>query len=267
MRGVCYVSVSRKAGVGEVRARARLRLILGMRLLERLNLDSCPVGQRFPSIRAVAAASGTHRNTVAAAYSDLAALGLIRCEAGSGSFVSHPPAGPYDTCPRRLTCHEAEMARLLSAELGMRATVVSIGDEASATDGDPLLLHPLDLVPSAEHLAYPVAPCGETLALLRCLRPGSTVVVVSQSPSARRLMRSTIRAVHGARVGVAGMKPEVASGEQIVQRIGAVPAVVFHDPGWSPGNSGIVSCPLRFLITGLGLQQLAGTPRERRSYG
>lgn len=246
MRKVSHVT--RTVGVGELRARAHLRLLLGMRLLERLGLDPCPVGQPFPSIRAVAAASGTHRNTVAAAYSDLACLGLIRCQVGSGSFASRPPPLNSDTRSRPFLCREPELARLLSAELGQGSGAVVPGGESF--DPEPLLLHPLDVVPTDDVTLYPVAPVGETLAGLRSLGLGSTAIVVSKSPSVRRLMRSAIRAVHGASVGVVSLEPEVASPDLIAQRTGDVPAILFHDADWSHSCPGITSCTLRLLASG-----------------
>lgn len=233
---------------GELRARARLRLILGMRLLERLALHPLPVGRRLPSIRAVAVASGVHRNTAAAAYADLGRLGLIRCEAGSGSFASLPPILRPDLCRSLIQCREPELARLLSAELGQIPSTSLLRGEAH--DAGPVLLHPLDLVPKADVASYPVAPVGETLAQLRALRPGSTAIVVSKSPSVRRLMRSAIRAVHGTLVGVVSLKPDAVSPDLIAQGAGDLPAILFHDADWSLGLSEITSCVVSLLEPG-----------------
>ncbi len=240
--------VTRTLGAREPRVRTRLRLILGMRLLERLALHPLPVGQRLPSIRAVAAASGAHRNTAAAAYVDLARLGLIRCETGSGSFASQPPILRPDMCLSLIQCREPELARLLSAELRQIPSSSLPGSEAH--DSGPVLLHPLDLVPKADVASYPVAPVGETLAQLRALRPGSTAFVVSKSPSVRRLMRSAIRAVHGTLVGVVSLKPDAVSPDLIAQRAGDLPAILFHDADWSHGLCEITSCVLRLLEPG-----------------
>ena len=252
-------------GVGELRVRARLRLLVGMRLLERLDLDPSSVGKRLPSIRAVAAASGVHRNTVAAVYADLACLGLIRCEEGSGSFASRPSPGPSEMRSRVLHCGEPELARLLCAEVGLHSATTALAGETFA--GKPVLLHPLDLVPTADVALYPVAPVGETLARLRSLRRGSTAIVVSKSPSVRRLMRSALRAVHGASVGVVSLEPDVASLDSIAQRAGDVPAILFHDAGWSQGCCRITSCALQLLAPGTNNRSPTGTPDRRRSHG
>lgn len=252
-------------GAGELRARARLRLLVGMRLLERLDLDPSSVGQRLPSIRAVAGASGVHRNTVAAVYADLACLGLIRCEEGSGSFASRPSPGPSDMRSRMFHCGEPELARLLCAEVGLNSATTPLASETFA--GEPALLHPLDLAPTADATLYPVAPVGETLVRLRSLRRGSTAIVVSKSPSVRRLMRSALRAVHGASIGVVSLDPDAASPDLIAQRTGDVPAILFHDAGWSQGCCGITSCAVRLLTPGTNKWSPTGTPDRGRSHG
>ena len=257
--------VTRTIGVGELRARARLRMIMGMRLLERLTLDPNPVGQPLPSIRAVAAASRAHRNTVAAVYSDLVCFGLLRCEVGSGSFASRPPAVSSDMRLRPIQCREPELTRLLAAELGLSSDVVLLGSESF--DTEPLLLHPLDVVPTGDFTLYPVAPVGATLAGLRSLCRGSTAVVVSKSPSVRRLMRSAIRAIHGASVGILSFEPEMASPELIAQRTGDVPAILFHDADWSHDCCGFRSCTLRLLAPGTNNSLPTGTAYQGRSYG
>lgn len=233
-------------GVREVGARARLRLIVGMRLLESLARDSNWVARRLPSIRAVAAASGSHRNTVAAAYSDLVSFGLIRCEVGSGTFASHPPPVHTDRHVVPIMCREPELARLLAAEIG-RTSIPGLAAGELSTTGS-ILLHPLDQVPTTDVTPYPIAPSGETLTVLRSLRRRSTVVVVSQSPSARRLMRSAIHSLHGASVGVVSFEPDAASPDSIARISGDAPAVLFHDADWSHCCRGITCCILRFLL-------------------
>ena len=238
---------------------------MGLRLLERLSLDPCPVAQRLPSIRAVAAASGVHRNTVAAVYADLACLGLIRCEVGSGSFASRPPLVRRGMRLRRIQCREPELARLLSAEFEQTPASALPGGEPF--DLGPVLLHPLDLIPTADVASYPVAPVGETFKRLRSLRCGSTAIVVSTSPSVRRLMRSAIRAVHGSSVGVVSLEPNTASRDLIVQRAGDVPAILFHDADWVHGCYGITSCAIRLVTPGAKNSLLTGTAGQGRSYG
>jgi hypothetical protein len=249
---------------GVLRARARLRLLVGMRLLERLTSDSNPVGQRLPSIRDVAAATGMHRNTAAAAYSDLALLGLIRSDVGSGSFSSSPRQMVRDRPSGVIQCRELELARLLSFELGQTATVVRPG--ATVRSAAAVLLHPLDLAPTGEVRPYPLAPAGETLAAIRSLRIGSTAVIVSESRAARRLMRNAVRAIHGSKVGVVCLQPDTASPELIAHRTGDIPSIFFHDADWSPGTNR-KTCSIRLLSPGWDSSVPTGTPVKCRLYG
>lgn len=239
------VRAARTSSVREPRARARLRLIIGMHLLDRLAEDPDFAGRRLPSIRAVAAASGTHRNTVAAAYSDLARLGLVTCEPGSGSFASLPHARMAHAIFRRPMCHEPEMARLLSDEAGIRCVAVPSGREAPSADA--LLLQPLDLVPPNGTLSYPLAPRGRTLSAVRWLPRGSTAFIVSRSPAILRLMRRAVRALHGTSIGIVSLHPAATSKSQIVPRHGHAASVVFHDPGCPPVGYGRTHEPMRFL--------------------
>ena len=252
-------------GVREVGARARLRLIVGMRLLESLARDSNCVARRLPSIRAVAAASGSHRNTVAAAYADLVSFGLIRCDVGSGTFASCPRLVHADSHDISLLCRELELARLLAAEIG-RTSIPGLSAGELSTTGS-ILLHPLDQVPTTDVTPYPIAPSGETFTVLRSLRRGSTAVVVSQSPSARRLMRSAIHSLHGASVGVVSFEPDAASPDSIARISGDAPAVLFHDADWSHGCRGIICCSLQFLLPEMKNSMPAGTHDWRRSCG
>jgi GntR family transcriptional regulator/MocR family aminotransferase len=62
-------------------------------------------GDRLPSTRALAASLGVHRNTVIAAYAELAAQGWTRSARGRGTFVSEAlpdvPARPFAEGPVR----------------------------------------------------------------------------------------------------------------------------------------------------------------------
>lgn len=67
-------------------------------IAERIRAGALAAGAPLPSSRALATALGVHRNTVLAAYAELAAEGWIRAHAARGTFVSDEiPARP----PRR----------------------------------------------------------------------------------------------------------------------------------------------------------------------
>jgi hypothetical protein len=229
-------------------ARARLRLTLGMHVLSRLAEDPSFAGRRLPSIRAISIASGHHRNTVAAAYSDLRVLGIVACRRGSGSYASHPPATPWDGAAGVLVCREPELAGLLARELGSRCARPPVTREP-AGNGE-LLLHPLDHAPPADVRCYPIAPSGATLSAIRRLPDRSTAVVASRSRAAGGLMRSAIRAVHGASVAVVCTHSPTAPDGLPPRQDGQAPAVVFHDPGWPIARSAYPHQSMRFLTPG-----------------
>ena len=73
-------------------------------------------GDQLPTIRALHEALGVNPNTVAKAYRELAHLGLISAEHGSGCFVSAPPDTP------KLSARETkEKASALSARFAAEA--------------------------------------------------------------------------------------------------------------------------------------------------
>ncbi len=226
-------------------ARARLRLTLGLHVLSRLAEDPSFAGRRLPSIRAVSMASGHHRNTVAAAYSDLRVLGIVACRRGSGCYASHPPTRPWEAACGPLLCQEPELAELLARELGRRCARAPATREPM--DNGELLLQPLDRDPPSDTLCYPVAPIGCTLSAIRRLPDRSTAFVVSRSRAAGSLMLSSIRAIHGASVAVVCTQSPAAPDKLRPRQDGQSPAVVFHDPGWAIERSGYTHQPMRFL--------------------
>lgn len=226
-------------------ARARLRLTLGMHVLSRLAEDPSLAGRRLPSIRAISIASGHHRNTVTAAYSDLRVLGLVVCRRGSGSYASHPPSRLWHASAGSLVCHEPELADLLERELSSRPSEVPAARDT--TGPRELLMHPLDRVPPADAQCYPIAPSGSTLSAIRRLPNRSTVVVSSRSRAACRLMRNAIRSIHGESVAVVCTDSPASSDPPRHVRAGQAPAVVFHDPDWPNACSGYPHQPMRFL--------------------
>ena len=223
--------------------RTRLRLIIGIHLLDRLAADPGFAGCRLPSIRAVAAASGHHRNTVAAVYSDLRQLGLITCRTGSGSFSSRPGTRSHRD-GTRLVCRESALAALLVAET--RSSCAPVPSDGSA-GGRELLMHPLHLVPPAGAACFPVAPSGETLSAVRRLHRGSTALVLSRSPTVRRLMRHTIRSIHGRSVGVVSVNPTGAFPCLSVACGASGTTFLFHDPGWRGSDRRLEHQPMAFL--------------------
>lgn len=193
--------------------RCRLRICLGIQLLSAQARTAVVVGdgqtppagplRRLPSIRALAAATGVHRNTAAAVYRELESFGLVRCIRGSGTFAlprSVPPApvpGPEPFCPI------GDLAAVLAAELGRPVGEYRVGPAR------PLLL-PLDTSPPPGLPVIPVVPFGRALGALRCLRPGSTVILLSESPRLGRLLRHTLCALHGDAVGLLRITEEQA---------------------------------------------------------
>ncbi|MFW6090016.1 MAG: GntR family transcriptional regulator [Gemmatimonadota bacterium] len=233
--------------MGDGRVRRRLRLRLGLRLLATVG-DGCgdarrEGGERLPSVRALAAAIGVHRNTAAAVYRDLERFGLVRCVRGAGTFVAGPPEPSWMRAGDPV-CSDPTLASVLAAELPRRVGVTASGGRC------PLLV-PLDETPPAGRLVVPVAPCGPALRALGRLRPGSTVLLVSDSPRLGRLVRNTLVALHGDSVGLARAAP--ARPEPGVPGIdlGLVDLRQFARSGTGIGLEGLI--PLR-LVVGPGLE-------------
>lgn len=71
-------------------------------LADRINRGDLPPGARLPTERALAAARGLNRSTVAAAYAELAAAGLVERRQGSGTYVRGDLWGVAPDWPRYL---------------------------------------------------------------------------------------------------------------------------------------------------------------------
>jgi GntR family transcriptional regulator/MocR family aminotransferase len=74
----------------------------------------CTPGARLPSTRALARLLGVSRNTVLAAYDDLAADGLIQGRRGAGMLVTGAQRGASAFDPRRVMREAQYPARTLS---------------------------------------------------------------------------------------------------------------------------------------------------------
>ncbi|GAA1357152.1 GntR family transcriptional regulator [Streptomyces beijiangensis] len=61
-----------------------------------------PEGERLPTVRQLASDLGLAPGTVARAYRELEATGLIRTRRGAGTRVAAPPEGPPRPDPARL---------------------------------------------------------------------------------------------------------------------------------------------------------------------
>lgn len=220
--------------------RRRLRLILGLRLLERLANDVAAAGSRFPSIRAIAAASGVHRNTAAAVVSDLAGFGLLRCVVGSGSHITCPPSAHYVAVP--IACEDPVLAGLLGEELGRP---VAVGPEPPPGG---FLLRPLHLPPVPSASCIPVAPASSAMAAIRSLRPGSVAVVSSHSSVVRILVGQVLEALHGDHVSVIDLASCEEKSPLLRSPLRCRPTTVFHDPGRPPHDRTVSACPVYMAL-------------------
>lgn len=72
-------------------------------------------GDQLPTIRALHEALGVNPNTVAKAYRELAHLGLISAEHGSGCFIAPQPA-PSKLTPRQQKAKVDELSARVAAE-------------------------------------------------------------------------------------------------------------------------------------------------------
>ena len=220
-----------------------LRLRLGLRLLsaaeDRSGRHTGPeTARRLPSVRALAAAAGVHRNTAAAVYRDLERFGLVRCVRGAGTFALESPY-PWAEFGQA-ACSAADLADVLAAELH-RPVAVAI---PSAPDGR--LLVPLDEPPPPGRTVIPVAPLGPALGALRHLPPGSTVRLVSSSPRLGRLVRHTILALHGDAVGLTRTPDARAASGGSRANLGLVDLRQLEHRGTDAAPEGLI--PLRLLV-------------------
>lgn len=75
-----------------------------------------PVGERLPTVRQLAADLGLAPGTVARAYKELEAAGLIRTRRGAGTRVAQPPTPPAPAPLARLAEEYVTAARALGAD-------------------------------------------------------------------------------------------------------------------------------------------------------
>lgn len=234
---------SNTVGTGGSGARRRLRLRLGLWLLVTAEGRSHQARrdrqQRLPSVRALAAKVGVHRNTAAAVYRDLERFGLVRCVRGAGTFAVESPARSW-TRFGAPACSDPGLADVLSAEVRRPVAVAAGGDRSR-----PLLV-PLDESPPADRLVVPVAPRGPALRALRQVPPGSTVHLVSESPRLGRLVRHAILALHGESVGLARTQREAPAPELSGIGLGLVDLRQLTPSGTDIGLEGLI--PLRLLV-------------------
>ena len=212
---------ARPAGRPERGVRRRLRLLIGLRILELASppgaastaLAAPPDPRRaLPSIRRLAEIAGCHRNTAAAAYRDLQRCGLVRTIRGAGTF----PAGPrrLPASPPIFGCIATDLRTVLAADIG-RPVGPSVSESSRYLLARAPLLLPLDETPpTGRRLLIPVAPLGLSLTALRRLRPGEEVVLLSESPRLGRLVRNVIGALHGADGGLQRVEDPVAACRQ-----------------------------------------------------
>ena len=69
-----------------------------------------PQGHRLPSVRALSQRLGVHRNTVLAAYREMAELGLVVTQVGSGVRVADQRAATPRPCSCRVGAPRCSMA-------------------------------------------------------------------------------------------------------------------------------------------------------------
>lgn len=96
-------------------------------LARQINDRTLPVGTRLPTVRGLAEELGIAANTVARAYRELEAAGLIETRGRAGSFVSaagdhsrrrvHDAAAEYAALARRLGISAAEAQAIVAAEI------------------------------------------------------------------------------------------------------------------------------------------------------
>ena len=109
------------------RPRAPLHSQIYAQIAEAIRGGAIPGGARLPSSRTMARMLGVSRNTVLAAFDDLAADGLLRGERGAGMRVQNGAPTPEVTW--------FGLRRVIRAS-GYPARVVSLADP----DGNPIYL-------------------------------------------------------------------------------------------------------------------------------
>lgn len=181
-------------------SRVSLRRQLVGHLEWRILAGTIAPGRRLPSVRRAEELLGLHRNTVAAAYGELARAGLVQVRPGSGAFVCRPSRHPAGSVARvmvrgpgelDLACEDSALQAVLEAELKVRLRA----RVSAATGSEPGGLE-LRLAPSTSFVRW-----------VRCLPSPSTVAVVSASEVVHRLA-SVATLIHGReRIGYLPVSP------------------------------------------------------------
>ncbi len=105
-------------------------------LLDGLAQGEPAVGERLPSVRGMAAASGINHNTVARAYRELEQAGLVRGERGRGVFVRPDAQAAAVVLRKKETLAQLRLALGQAHRAGhsiadLRQALASIGRESA----------------------------------------------------------------------------------------------------------------------------------------
>lgn len=176
-------------------------------------------GRRLPSVRRAEECLGLHRNTIAAAYRDLARAGLVHTRPGSGAYVrrvsrekgaGHPRVVAREPHQLDLLCRDPRLGAALKAELERRLEVrVRISPE-----------------PDVPGMVLRLAPAPGFLRIVRSLPIPSVVGVISRSELVHRIASIAVLIQGGERIGYL---PATPTSHQSVDRIKRVARVVFAD--------------------------------------
>ena len=207
-------------------------------VIDRLASGAHPIGSKLPTSRELAAEIGAHRNTVAKAYQELAALGLVTVRQGRGTFVVsllengsgrafatrwHSSLTDLIRKARRIGLPEHELRDLFDLEIAAVYGVARRGlfvecntaDVASAIDEietlvgqrlSPLLLHRLQRDPVESVAGFDVVFTSlfhvkEVSDWLEPVSPGVDVIGVYTQPDEIALDQLA-RIPTGSRVGI-----------------------------------------------------------------
>jgi DNA-binding transcriptional MocR family regulator len=127
-----------------------LYLQIAERIQQLIRTGELAAGERLPPSRDLAAKLGVNRNTVTAAYDDLAATGMVHSHVGQGTFVLAPPSASELRTPMRFRFSRAVEA----AADWVRTPAAYSSDHAGAIDF-------ATLVPDEE--LFPIEPFRKVL--------------------------------------------------------------------------------------------------------
>lgn len=153
-----------------------VRRQIELHIESRILSGSLPGGTRLPSLRRMAGRLDVHRNTVAAAYRELARAGLVTVRHGSGMYACRSPRQHRDRPtlvsrqPPLVIARESELAVLLAAEI-----LLLTGLEIEAAT--PVQLHAGDTGPAGRHLIVTPDCMADVLELPANLSPSRVTEV------------------------------------------------------------------------------------------